>query len=318
LIRCLALFLGGFTLLNLLGSLLHPGFDQNLMWIDLQPVPEWIGRFVLGGASLLLLVLALGRTPSPLRRRATALAVGLLLAAAIASAIRFHGLVAANEIRPALPLSLSGVVAVLLGLILVPLLRTQTWRPPSRLMWLVGLPALAVGFPLAQMVFFGGTDYRRPADAIVVFGARTYANGRPSTALADRVRTGCVLYREGLAPLLVLSGGPGEGDVHETEAMRRLAIEEGVPGAAIRLDPVGLDTRATAANTAAVVGLSGRPRILAVSHRFHLPRVKMAYARIGLNVYTVPAVETWPASRRPSQLIREVAAFWFYWVRDAL
>src|SRR5262249_1030878 len=65
----------------------------------------------------------------------------------------------------------------------------------------------AVAFALLQMLCFGRTDYSRPADAIVVFGARAYADGSPSLALADRVRTGCALWRRGLAPLLVLSGG---------------------------------------------------------------------------------------------------------------
>jgi len=55
----------------------------------------------------------------------------------------------------------------------------------------------AVIFPVAQMICFGLTDYRRPADAIVVFGAGISPDGTPSLALCDRVRTGCLLYKQG-------------------------------------------------------------------------------------------------------------------------
>src|SRR6185503_7842801 len=99
----------------------------------------------------------------------------------------------------------------------------------------------------------GKTEYRRHADAIIVFGARAYADGRPSDALADRVRTACQLYHEGWAKKLILSGGPGDGAIHETESMRRLAIQLGIPADAVLLDPQGLNTRATLANSKAIL-----------------------------------------------------------------
>ena len=86
----------------------------------------------------------------------------------------------------------------------------------------------AVAFALGQMACFGGSDYRRTADAIVVPGARAYANGTPSLALADRMRTACELFHEGHAGRLVVSGGPGDGAYHETDVMRRMALDAGV------------------------------------------------------------------------------------------
>ena len=37
-----------------------------------------------------------------------------------------------------------------------------------------GRPIFSLAAVLALMVFFGNTDYRRPADAVVVFGARAF------------------------------------------------------------------------------------------------------------------------------------------------
>jgi len=38
--RAIALFFGGFSLLNVLGDLRHPGFDASLWWIDLRILPS--------------------------------------------------------------------------------------------------------------------------------------------------------------------------------------------------------------------------------------------------------------------------------------
>ncbi|MBI3919782.1 MAG: YdcF family protein [Armatimonadetes bacterium] len=172
-----------------------------------------------------------------------------------------------------------------------------------------------VGFPLAQIYCFGKTDYRRPADAVVVFGARAFKNGHCSRALRDRVRTGCQLYLDGLAHTLIFSGGPGDGAITEPEAMRRYALRLGVPDKDILLDPEGLDTEATAKNTCLLFTEHNLRRVMAVSHFYHLPRIKMTYRRHGWDVYTVPAQESRVLVRMPYYMMREVAALWVYYLR---
>jgi uncharacterized SAM-binding protein YcdF (DUF218 family) len=165
------------------------------------------------------------------------------------------------------------------------------------------------------MFCFGKTDYRRPADAIVVLGARAYADGRPSDALADRVRTACKLYRDGFARKLIFSGGPGDGAVHETEAMRRMALQLRVKPEDIVLDRDGLNTRATVRNSEAIFSQLHAQRVLVVSHFYHLPRIKLSYQRDGWDVYTVPAKERYLLRQTPYNMLREVAALWVYYLR---
>src|SRR5207237_1333422 len=45
--RGLALFLGAFSILNVLGNLRSTGFDANLWWIDLRALPWWLANAVL-------------------------------------------------------------------------------------------------------------------------------------------------------------------------------------------------------------------------------------------------------------------------------
>jgi uncharacterized SAM-binding protein YcdF (DUF218 family) len=72
-------------------------------------------------------------------------------------------------------------------------------------------------------------DESRPAQAIVVFGAAEY-KGRPSRTLRARLDHALTLYRRGLAPTMVTTGGPG-GDANFTEAgvARNYLVDHGVP-----------------------------------------------------------------------------------------
>jgi uncharacterized SAM-binding protein YcdF (DUF218 family) len=97
--------------------------------------------------------------------------------------------------------------------------------------------------------------------------------------------------------------------------MRRFAVSLGVPSNAILLDESGLSTQATADNTNAMLHRLGVERALVVSHFYHLPRLKLAFQRLGREVYTVPARETYTLTTLPVYLVREVAAVWWYYVR---
>ena len=152
-----------------------------------------------------------------------------------------------------------------------------------------------------------------PADAIIVLEAKAHTDGTPLKALADLVRTGCQLYHAGLAPQIIISGGLGDGDVDETESMRRFARSLDVPDEAILLDPHGWNTRLTAEHSSELLDELGARRVLAVSHFYHLPRIKQAFQREGRDVFTVPAEQTEPLVERSRYMLREVAALWVYY-----
>jgi vancomycin permeability regulator SanA len=179
--------------------------------------------------------------------------------------------------------------------------------------------SLVVLVPLTQIVFFGTTDYRRPAQAAVVLGARVMPDGEASVVLADRVRTAVELYHQGLVDTLVMSGGlePDTG-YDETTVMRALAIEEGVATADVWVDPNGTSTAATVADTVPLFAGRGIGTVLVVSHFYHLPRIKLAYERAGLEVFTVPAAQSVIVPQTPANVAREVPALWVYYLRAAL
>jgi uncharacterized SAM-binding protein YcdF (DUF218 family) len=315
--RIFALFIALLTLLNLLGKFMWPGYDGNGLWIYLSPLPVWLADAVLTIAALALLYFACRQSVCP-RRSPLIAAVALTLAVfALANCLGFYSLLITGRIAAGFPVPFS--LLIFCGLLLI---ARDAWWPRQKtirhLRWrvAVGGAAVFVSFPLALMLFFGNTDYRRRADAVVVLGARAYADGRLSNALQDRIRTACELYRDGLTKKLVLSGGPGDGAIHETEAMRRYAIANGVRAEDIFIDRNGLNTEATVRNTTPLLQELGAKRVLAVSHFYHLPRIKLAYQRAGLEVYTVPARQGRWMRQIPYNMAREVAAFWVYYVKE--
>jgi vancomycin permeability regulator SanA len=324
--RGAALFLAIFTAVGLVGELRGRATDLSLWWVDVRDLPGVIRLALLVTFAALLLAWAVRPDPGTRLRRATAIECIVFAGLALRDAARYVTVVGGGSVHPSAPIPLSGLIAVGLTLLAIAVLRRGSPRATDRRREVVGLLVAAGSwafiFPLAQMVFFGTTDYRRPADAAVVFGARVYATGRPSPLLADRIATAVELYRTGLVGTLVMSGGDGADGFNEARVMRDEAIAAGIDPAAILVDPAGNTTEATVDNSLVLLasrgGGSGQPSVIAVSQAYHLPRIQLAYANGGIDVLTVPAADPEPIREMPLLALREVPAFWAYYVRVCL
>jgi uncharacterized SAM-binding protein YcdF (DUF218 family) len=314
--RVLAFWFGSLCLVNVLAGLRHPAFDPNIWWIDLRFVPRSVGQTLLVVVGAVLVAHSLRPASSGWRRTASLVAVAIAAIVAAVNAINYYRIWDTGRMMPRSPLPLSLLIAILLGLIWFSIIRPAV--PPSRRASAATIAAASLvfvsGLPLLQMAFFGTTDYRRPADAVVVFGARVRQDGTTSLTLANRVKTASELYREGYADTIVMTGGIEPSGVDETIVMRDLAAQLGVPGDAIILDPGGLNTNMSVANTVRIFRENRLHRILAVSQFYHLPRIKLAYARAGLDAWTVPA-RTSLVPRTRAIVAREIPAFWLYYLR---
>lgn len=316
--RGTALFFGAFSLAAWSVGYGGGGTVDDLWWIDARFLPDAVVAPASLVAALLLIWWALAPAGASWRVHGAATLTAMLAAIAVRNAGDYYALRESGSFVSAAPVPLSAVIAGLLAWVAIAIARSQSAPPLAhdRVVRVACVAlALAVVFPLAQVYFFGTTDYRRPADAVVVLGARVCDDGRLSTSLEDRVRTAVELYEQGLVPTLVMSGGIGANGIDEADAMRRRAIDLGVPPDAILCDHTGMDTDATVRNTQAMFRAKGIDRVLAVSQFYHLPRIKLAYRAAGIDVCTVPAMERIPISSTNRSIAREVPGFWVYWVR---
>jgi uncharacterized SAM-binding protein YcdF (DUF218 family) len=167
-------------------------------------------------------------------------------------------------------------------------------RPPRRanwwqLGWLLGL--LVVGTWLVSLlgvVFWERRDAARPASAIVVLGAAQYV-GRPSPVLRARLDHAIALWKRGLAPRIIFTGGFGDRDTtSEAAVAQRYAIEHGVPPRVILIENAGRSTSESLQHVATLMQAEPSRDVILVSDPFHMLRLSILARRYGLNPFTSP------------------------------
>jgi uncharacterized SAM-binding protein YcdF (DUF218 family) len=161
---------------------------------------------------------------------------------------------------------------------------------------------------LLMVIVYERRDTSRPAHAIVVLGAAQY-DGRPSPVLKARVDHAVQLWRKGLAPILVMTGGRGDGDTTSEAAVeRRYAISRGVPARAIMVEGASRSTSETLRNVAAMM-TSDRREVILVSDPFHMFRLAILARRYGLRPRTSPT--------RTSPISANRGEFWRYTLHES-
>ena len=167
----------------------------------------------------------------------------------------------------------------------------------------------AIGYTvaLAMVLVVSQQDQRRPVDAIIVLGAAQY-NGRPSPVLRARLDHALGLYRDGLAPMVVVTGGVGPGDT-TSEALvgKRYLGAHGIPAESIIVQPQGRTTMASMTAVAQWLRGRGSHRVLLVSDPFHMFRLRLEARRTALEAYTSPT-ESSPISENPVLELRYLFA----------
>lgn len=141
---------------------------------------------------------------------------------------------------------------------------------------------------LVAVVIWGARDMARKSDVIVVLGAAQYA-GRPSPVLKARLDHAVSLWKRGLAPRMVLTGGRGTGDTTSEAAVgRRYVMRAGVADSAILLENEGRTTTASIEAVAGIMQEEHLERAILVSDPFHMLRLQILARRYGLSSVTSP------------------------------
>ena len=120
-------------------------------------------------------------------------------------------------------------------------------------------------------------------DSIIILGAGI-RNGKQSPMLEDRLNEGIKLYKEGIAPKIIMSGDHSKKDYDEVNIMKEYAIEQGVPSKDIFMDHAGFSTYESIYRAKEIFKVN---KIVVVTQKYHLYRAIYIAKALGLEVYGV-------------------------------
>jgi uncharacterized SAM-binding protein YcdF (DUF218 family) len=189
--------------------------------------------------------------------------------------------------------------------------------PRTGRVWLFwsSIPLVVLGAVFAWLahaiVHDSGQEQLHNADAIVVFGAAEY-DGRPSPVFRARLDHAYTLFRSGLAPVVITTGGAAadpnfsEGGVGHDDLMRR-----GIPESALIAETQASDTAESAARLAVIMRVNAMTSCIAVSDAYHVFRIRKMLENEGLRVYVAPRPDSRPHSlaQRAISIERETASY---------
>ncbi len=141
--------------------------------------------------------------------------------------------------------------------------------------WAIGVGLAVVGISVGSGPRLGEwlvvSEPPAQADAIIVLGGGS----------RQRLQTAVKLWREGYAPILLLSGGaPGTGPLTQAETMAAKARLMGVPARDLLLDNRSTTTFQNALDTLPLLYGRRATSALVVSSDYHMRRVEFLFAAV--------------------------------------
>jgi uncharacterized SAM-binding protein YcdF (DUF218 family) len=196
--------------------------------------------------------------------------------------------------------------------------RGPTFRSVLLLLgWGVVGSAALLGYTATRISAQGDRDERRPADAIVVLGAAQF-NGTPSDVFEARLHHAVDLWKAGIAPWFVVTGGKLPGDrTTEGATARAWAIAHGVPAGKILGEFQGRNTLESLEAVAAIFRSHDLHSAVFVSDETHMLRVIRIATDLGIAAFGSPT-RTSPSDRDPARrqkaMLHELAGLSAYFL----
>lgn len=121
-------------------------------------------------------------------------------------------------------------------------------------------------------------------DCIVVLGCLVRDDGSLSAMLSDRLQRGVDLYFKDAAPKILMSGDHGQATYDEVNAMKKYAVENGVPSEDIFMDHAGFSTYESIYRAKEIFKAD---KIIIVTQEYHLYRALYIADKLGVEAYGV-------------------------------
>ncbi len=158
------------------------------------------------------------------------------------------------------------------------------------------------------------------ADAIVVLGAGVDVACEPNLSALRRTFLAVRLFREGRAPVVLFTGGPGRagGPCSSGESMAALARDLGLPPSAVLVEAKSQSTWENTIGSEPILRARGASRVLLVTDALHMPRAEACFRSRGFGVEraSVRCTSTYPNNLYMLRAaVHEVLGWWYYRLR---
>ena len=154
------------------------------------------------------------------------------------------------------------------------------------------LLALWATYDVVYVVTDAEKDYATHADVIIVLGCNIVGHGGPSACISARSAHAADLYKQGLAPKIIATGGPVEDTTTESEVLAQVLESDGVPPDAIIQENRALNTIQNMAYSQRIMSEHGWNTAILVTEPFHIKRATLIAHDDSMSVYPSPAVNS--------------------------
>jgi uncharacterized SAM-binding protein YcdF (DUF218 family) len=183
--------------------------------------------------------------------------------------------------------------------------------------------AILYALLLAYIRTQASKDTRTKSDVILVLGGKAYSGEscygpicknfvpkrRYNSCLVARVNHAVSLYRSGLAPKILMSGGVDKEDnANESEVMKKIAVEAGVPEQDIFREDKSTSTYENIAFSKRVMDKAGLRSAVIVTDPYHNARAGLVALKQGLDYSISAATELSNCSHPDDYFVREPLA----------
>lgn len=156
-------------------------------------------------------------------------------------------------------------------------------------------------------------DERQNSDVIVVMGASQW-NGQPSPVFKARLDHAFLLYQEGLASKLILTGGVGSGEIKsESQVGKNYLLRKDVKEQDIIIEEIGHTSWQSLNQIVSIMKKEDLDSAIVVSDGFHIMRLKRMMKDLGIKSY-FSSVADGPIGKLSElkYVLRDVRAYLLY------
>ncbi|MBQ3362629.1 MAG: YdcF family protein [Muribaculaceae bacterium] len=125
-------------------------------------------------------------------------------------------------------------------------------------------------------------------DVIIVLGTPATKDCKPTSIMKQRAGKGIELFKQGLAPKIIFTGGQAANECYEAEVMKEYAISLGVPDSCILPEPKAKNTYQNARYSVEIMNEHNMHSAAIVTSKFHCTRSKHIFSNYDIEYQMFP------------------------------